>query len=410
MGAAVTMPAGAARDFLTRLWALGNDDRPGFLVGYVGPRVKGGKPVRSALFSTEGKDSVRARLLDPDKFLAAQLEEIAGQSKLRGDLVPALCPTFGVIAIPSAFGAEVVWWENDFPAVRPVAGLEAPARRRLKKPDITDGELGRILATTRIFLERTEGRMPIRLADIQGPLDNAALIMGHTAFLESLITAPREVHALLDMITDLMIEFASAQRGIVRAAGAEFVPSGFQPWLPDGAGISVANDVAVMLSPELHDEFGVPYLDRLSGAFGGVYIHSCGDWTHLFSSLEKVRGLRGLEFGGSEAPYDKVLARFGGRTVLACRVGLHRDIRFAGMADFVSRVLAAAPTPRGLFLHVDITNGLVGDDWPETDLDEVYRLIEAGNPAWPKPGSAGREQDRGHVPEGHVPHRGQRRS
>ena len=57
---------------------------------------------------------------------------------------------------------------------------------------------------------------------------------------------------------------------------------------------SVANDVAVMLSPALHDEFGVPYLNRLSDAFGGVYIHSCGDWTHLFSSLETVRGLRGL--------------------------------------------------------------------------------------------------------------------
>jgi hypothetical protein len=377
----------SARAFLHRLWALENDDRPGFLAGYVGPRVKGGSPVRSALFSTEGKDSVRARLLDPAKFLAAQLEEIEGQAKLRGDLVPALCPTLGVIAIPSAFGAEVVWWENDFPAVRPVAGLDAANLLGLKKPRLTDGELGRILSHTRAFLDRTEGRIAVRLADIQGPLDNAALIMGHTAFLEALIASPREVHALLDLVTDLMIEFAAAQRGLVRAAGAEFVPSSFQPWLPDGRGLSVANDVGVMLSPDLHDEFGVPYLNRLSDAFGGVYIHSCGDWTHLFPSLEKVRNLRGLEFGASEAAYDRVLARFGGRTVLACRVGLNRDIRFAGMADFVRRIVAAAPTPRGLFIHVDVTNGLVGDDWPETDLDEVYAIIDAGNPAWPAPGT-----------------------
>ena len=373
------------RDFLARLWALENDDRPGSLIGYVGPRVKGGAPVRSALFSTEGKDTVKARLLDPAKFLAAQLEEIEGQSKLRGDLVPALCPTLGVIAVPSAFGAEVVWWENDFPAVRPLIGDHPERIRRLVRPKITDGQLGRILDYTRVFLERTGGRVPIRLGDIQGPLDNAALVFGHTSFLEALITAPREVHALLDMITDLMIEFAAAQRGFVRAAGAEFVPSAFQPWLPDGRGISVANDVAVMLSPELHDEFGVPYLNRLSDAFGGLYIHSCGDWTHLFPSLEKVRGLRGLEFGASEAPYGKVLARFGGRTVLACRIGLHRDIHFDGMADFVRKVVAAATTSRGLFIHVDITNGLVGADWPETDLDEIYAILDAGNPAWPAP-------------------------
>lgn len=382
----------SARSFLTRLWALENAERPGALIGYVGPRVKGGAPIRSALFSTEGKDTVKARLLDPDKFLAAQLDEIDGQSRLRGDLVPALCPTLGVIAVPSAFGAEVVWWENDFPAVRPLLGDDAGAVSRLNRPRITDGELGRILDYTRVFLDRTEGLVPIRLGDIQGPLDNAALIFGHTSFLEALLTAPREVHRLLDMITDLMIEFAQAQREIVRAAGAEFVPSSFQPWLPDGRGLSIANDVAVMLSPDLHDEFGVPYLDRLSDAFGGVYIHSCGDWTHLFPSLEKVRGLRGLEFGGSEAPYDKVLARFGGRTVLACRVGLHRDLRFDGMADFVRRVIAAAPTPRGLFLHVDITNGLTGDSWPETDLDELYAILDAGNPAWPKPAGAERKK------------------
>lgn len=381
----------AAREFLARLWSLENADRPGALIGYAGPRVKGGSPVRSALFSTEGRDTVKARLLDPDKFLAAQLEEIEGQSRLRGDLVPALCPTLGVIAIPSAFGAEVVWWENDFPAVRPLIGDNIEAIRRLKKPAITDGELGRILDDTRVFLERTEGRIPIRLGDIQGPLDNAALIFGHTSFLEAVLAAPGEVHRLLDVITGLMIEFASAQREIVRAAGAEFVPSSFQPWLADGRGLSVANDVAVMLSPDLHDEFGVPYLNRLSDAFGGVYVHSCGDWTHLFPSLEKVRGLRGLEFGGSEAPYDKVLARFGGKTVLACRVGLNRDLRFAGMADFVRRVLAAAPTPRGLFLHIDVTNGLTGDDWPETDLEEIEAILDAGNPSWPRPAGAMRE-------------------
>jgi hypothetical protein len=342
----------------------------------VGPKVKGGRPVRSALFSTEGKDTVRDRLLNPARYLAAQLEEIEGQSKLRGELVPALCPTLGVIAVPSAFGAEVVWWENDFPAGRPVIGDRPGTVYGLSRPKVTDGELGRILAYSRFFIEETGGRFPVRLGDIQGPLDNAALIFGHTPFLEAMITHPREVHHLLGMITDLMIEFAEAQRKLVTDLGVEFVPSGFQPWVPDGVAISVANDVGVMLSPELHDEFSVPYLNRLSEAFGGVYLHSCGDWTRLFASLEKIRNLRGLEFGGSEAPYGRVLERFGGKTVLACRVGLHRDIRFGGMTDYVRKILRAARTTRGLFVHVDITNGLVDESWPETDLAEIYALLE----------------------------------
>ncbi|MGA2534123.1 MAG: hypothetical protein ABSG19_13930, partial [Candidatus Aminicenantales bacterium] len=165
----------AAKRFLTRLWNLENDERPGFLIGYAGPKVKGGRPVRSALFSTEGKDTVRQRLLDPARYLAAQLDEIGEQSRLRGDLVPALCPTLGVIAVPSAFGAEVVWWENAFPAVRPLIGDRPGRVYELPRPKVTDGELGRILAITRYFIEKTDGRFPIRLGDIQGPLDNAAL-------------------------------------------------------------------------------------------------------------------------------------------------------------------------------------------------------------------------------------------
>lgn len=368
----------ASRAFLERLWRLENDERPGFLIGYVGPRMRGGKPVVSALFSTEGPDTVRDRLLDPAKFASAQLAEIEGQMALCGDLVPALCPTLGVIGIPSAFGCEVIWWERDFPAVRPAipapVGGDDPAQRLdLPTPSVTGGQLGRILDYTRYFRAQTGHGYPIRITDIQGPLDNAALIMGHTVFLQALRSRPREVHHLLQQITDLTIAFVRAQR---KAAEGDFVPSLFQPWLPDGWGVSVSNDECVMISARDHDAFSVPYLNQLSDAFGGVYIHSCGNWIHQFPSLDRVRNLRGLEFGASEAPYAAVLEHFGGRVVLACRIGLHRQVKFAGMADYVRRILAASKTHRGLFIHVDVTNGLIDDDWPETDLDEIYGLIE----------------------------------
>ncbi len=371
----ITAKITESRRFLNRLWQLENEERPAFLIGYTGPRLKGGTPVRSALFSTEGKDTVRERLQDSKKFLAAQLEEIQGQIAFRGDFVPALCPTLGVIAIPSAFGCEVVWWENDFPSVRPLIGDDPMRIYDLSKPKLTSGVLGRILDYTRFFIEQTGGQYPVRLADVQGPLDNAALIFGHTNFLEAVISSPLEVHHLLQMITDFMIEFIRAQRDLVKTCGVEFVPSGFQPWIPDGSGISIANDAGVMLSPALHDEFSVPYINQLSSAFGGVYIHSCGNWTHLIPSLKKVRELNGLEFGASETPFRPVVEHFGGRAVLACRVGLHRDVKFNGMADFVSRIKEQCKTYRGVFIHVDITNGLVDEIWPETDLNEIYGLI-----------------------------------
>jgi hypothetical protein len=363
------------RRFLERLWRLENDERPGFLLGYVGPKVKGGRSIRSALFSTEGEHTVRDRLLDPEKFLRAQLSEIEDQLALQGDFVPSLSPALGVVGIPSAFGCEVVWWEENFPSVKPLP-LESPVQvYDIPSPAISSGELGRVLDYTRFFIEKTGGRLPIRLMDIQGPLDSAALVMGHTQFFSATRTHPAEAHHLLRTITDFTIECARAQRDIVRGRGVEFVPSLFQPWMPDGHGISVSNDACVMISADEHDEFCVPYLNQISEAFGGLYIHSCGNWVQQMTSLARVRSLRGLEFGASETPFEPVAERFGGKVVLACRVGLHRDIKYDGMADYVARILRARTTYRGLFINVDITNGLIDDSWPETDLEQICEIL-----------------------------------
>ena len=360
----------ANREFLEKLWQCENEDRPGFLIGYTGPHLRGGTPVPSALFSVEGTDTVRTRLQNPDKFLRAQLEEIEGQIGFQGDFVPALTPSVGVVTIPSAFDCEVVWPQNDFPTVRPL--IKDPEQiADLTMPGLRDGELGRILDYTHYFRLHTDKQFPIRMTDIQGPLDNASLIMGHNNFLLAINTHPRLVHRLLQMITEFTIKFVDAQRKVAE----DFVPSLMQPWMPDGWGISISNDDSVMISSRHMEEFGVPYFNQLAAAFGGLYVHSCGNWLHQVPALEKIHNLRGLEFGASEVPFREILEIFGGRVVLACRVGFNKDYRFKGMEDFVRQILTARKTNRGLFIHVDVTNGLLDDSWPITDLDRIYSLI-----------------------------------
>jgi hypothetical protein len=367
--------ARVAREFLTRMWSLENRERPGYMFGFVGPKVKGGTPIRSALFTPEGIGTVRERLQDPRRFLDAQLEEVEGQMSLPGDVVPSVCPAFGVVGIPSAFGCEVVWWEDNLPAVRPLVHNDAKDLLAITTPSVQDGELARVMRYTDEFIRLTNGRMPVRLTDIQGPLDSAALIAGHTEFLGLMMTDSRAAHHLLRTVTDLAISLVKAQRERIRAHNVEFVPSMFQPWIPEGRGVSVSNDECVMISAAMHDEFSVPYINMLSEEFGGVAVHSCGDWTHQFGSLDNVHQLRGLEFGATEAPFERVFGHFAGRVVLACRVGLHRDMKFAGMKDYVERILRAAPTYRGLFINIDVTNGIIDETWPATDIGEIEEMI-----------------------------------
>jgi len=56
-------------------------------------------------------------------------------------------------------------------------------------------------------------------------------------------------------------------------------------------------------------------------------------------------------------------------------VGFNRDYPFAGMADFVRRILKTRKTNRGLFINIDVTNGLTDHNWPETDIGEIYQLL-----------------------------------
>lgn len=360
----------ASQAFLRKLWRCENEDRPGFLIGYTGPKMRGGNPVLSALFSVEGKDTVRERLQNPGKFLQAQLDEIEGQLAFQGDFVPTLTPTLGVIAIPSAFGSRVIWQENNFPVVSPC--IKEPGEiARLEMPGLRAGELGRILDYTHYFRQQTRGAFPIRITDIQGPLDNASLMMGHNNFLLAIHTHPELVHQLLQKITDLTIAFVQEQRRLA----VDFVPSLMQPWLPDGWGISISNDDSVMMSSHHMESFGVPYFNQLSEAFGGFFVHSCGNWTHQIPALKKIKNLRGLEFGASETPFPIVSEHFGGKIVLACRVGLNKEFKFSSMAEYVRHIMSARRTNRGLFIHVDITNGILDDSWPVTDLAEIYALI-----------------------------------
>lgn len=362
------------KSFLEDYWNLENTARPAFMIGYVGPKVKGGEPVKSALFATDADTTVKERLLEPQVYLDAQLDEINQQIQLGGDFVPALCPSLGVVSIASAFGCEVQWWDNDFPAARPL--LDDPDKiPELTLPNINDGVLGRILDYTKFFIEKTNGKVPIRLTDIQGPLDTANLIVGHNTLMTAMITHPDEVHHLMKLVTEMTIKFAKAQRQICYDNNVEFVPAMFQPWIPDGYGISISNDDSIMISNEMHEEFHIPYVNQMSEEFGGIVIHSCGNWGHQFESLSNVHNLRGLEFGASEAPYKEVFDYFGDKIALACRVGFNRENSFHSMKEYVERIMQAKKTFKGLFINVDITNGMTGDNWPETDLDEIYSLI-----------------------------------
>jgi hypothetical protein len=168
-------------------------------------------------------------------------------------------------------------------------------------------------------------------------------------FMLAMNTNPGEVHHLMRLMTDLIIAFVKEQRSRV----PEFMPCHFPPvWLPDGRGISMSDDCLAVLSPALYEQFALPYVNELSDEFGGVFIHSCGNFMHQLDNLEKVHNLRGLNFEVSEMPFEAMWERFGGRTAIVAHLGLNKAIHFDSEADYVRHVLRTKTHDRGLCVLV----------------------------------------------------------
>ena len=97
---------------------------------------------------------------------------------------------------------------------------------------------------------------------------------------------------LMDVVTDFAIDFFAAQ---IEAAGPNCCP-GIWPsfWFPRRAGIQMSDDNLVNVSPEVYAEFVVPYNNRVSEAFGGIFLHSCTIKEACLPVLHDLTGLTGI--------------------------------------------------------------------------------------------------------------------
>lgn len=311
-----------------------------------------------------GRVPWRPLLQDRETQLNAQLGlmEWRQSADVGDDFVPHLQVNQGVTVFASAFGCEVEYFEHTLPWAHPVILSDDPPEQVYELPpaSVTDGQLGTILEWGDYFVERTAGRYSLALTDLQGPLDSSYQVWEPAAFMVAMYTNPKEVHHLMRQMTDLIITFVHEQRSRV----PEFMPCHFPPvWLPDGRGISMSDDCLAVLSPGLYEEFALPYVNELSEEFGGVFIHSCGNFAHQLDNLEKVHKLRGLNFEVSETPFEAVWERFGGRTAIVAHRGLNKNIHFDSEADFVRHVLRTKTHDRGLCVLVlpPVTSGQAQD-------------------------------------------------
>jgi hypothetical protein len=254
-----------------------------------------------------------------EESLGVQLESIIDRAALDDDYVPALFPGCRQGTIPTAYGAEEerngkhMW-------VKPML-RDAKDVYELGRPDFTrEGVAAEFLERVRFFRAATQGRMPIQLADMQGPLDLASNMWGSEPLLEAMYTDPDAVHHLLQMMTDAFIDFA---RLLQEAAEGDLIPIHCLPivWMPPERGMALSEDLVVLVSPKLYKVFGRPYNEQIADTFGGVVIHSCGSTEHNLEILAGTRHLMGVNLSVTETALPAIVDALGKNAVALTHFG-----------------------------------------------------------------------------------------
>lgn len=353
-------------ELLEKVWRL---ESTASVAYQVVPLAK--RPVGVSLFDLEA---------DPELSLKMQLRDLEAAFAFPGHFVPLVVPDCTTLAVASAFGGDIVWADKDVaPWVKPVLCSPGDALK-LGKPKLNQGLIRRCLERVSYFCKQAPKSFFIRSVNYQGPITNASELWGDQEFLTAILDYPREVHATLDVVTDFMLDFIQAQAKIV--GPDRFVPNLCHPdWLPPGLGIGVADDYLAILSPSQYEEFALPYNNRLSEAFGGIHLHSCGNIAHNYENVLKHQNLRGINCDAAENELDKLIATFSGKAVLAPYAGLHARGRFHGAAGYIEELLKHKRTDTAVVatLYDWVIDNRSGKEVEDPSLSKALGLLNQYN-------------------------------
>ncbi len=230
--------------------------------------------------------------------------------------MPNIKPNQGINIVASAFGCEYTVNDEADPWIKPlIRDDNVQDVHALKVPDPKTNPVFK-QAWERIDYLQSHSDLPLRLVNVPSPLVTASLIWEYTSFVTATMLHPREVHVLLEKVTEATIGYLQEQLARIRNLHG----MSHEMWhIPREVGVRISDDTASILSPKLYREFGVKYNSMISRAIGGLVVHSCGQVKNVVEPMMEIEGLRGLDFTIPQTDWEAVRKAAAGKTVLCLR-------------------------------------------------------------------------------------------
>lgn len=239
--------------------------------------------------------------------------------------LPGFWAEYGMCTEPSAFGGKCVWPENEFPFPQKVLA-DYDEIARVRKPNCrTDGMCPFVIKRLKRMQSRIEAAgHRIRFATARGPMNIATYLLGHSETLIGLRTNPDEIHRLLDVITDFLVDWLRYQ--------VECFPS--------IDGVLVLDDLIGFVGGTDFEQFVVPYFERIYSAVPAT-VRALHNDCHGIVTARHLRQWRVNLFNFSfEHSMPQMREACGDSVVLLGNLP-PRDVLARGSADDVTRGVRA---------------------------------------------------------------------
>jgi len=206
---------------------------------------------------------------------------------------------------------------------------------------------------------------------LHAPFTMAAQLYNAQDLFMACYEQPERVHKLLDYCVRFFLHFEQVkwQYGISADPLDEFVC-----WRERHRGLTrvwTSDDTAMMMSPQLYEEFVLPYNQRLYSNYEYTHLHMDGRWNHLIPYVQRLRPDY-CEVGG-ETDWLAVVEALGSTTVL--QGGILAEVARDGTLDECAKAATSSLDVAVGKASVALT--IANEVHPGTPLKNMLAIIAA---------------------------------
>ena len=243
------------------------------------------------------------------------------RSRCKGDTYPALeIPRneYGQSqALAEIFGCRLTEVAAQPGLLHPEPYTQKSEVLKIKPRPLKDCLYYKSIEFARYMHQAVGGEVAIHCPVLTGPMDTANYVLGTTRLMEWVYDEPEALHALLNMITDTLIEIILLYQQAVEGHTASFLVSCVN------GGYLICSEVRHMISDDTHREFELPYLKRIGAACGPYAIHTCGCFERTLRSAMEDPNLFAADFQTKETDLVAAIAETRGQLTLNVRMSGH---------------------------------------------------------------------------------------